>query len=333
MIRSKLLKLSLLPAVAFLLTGCNAVLLNPSGDVAVQQRDLIYLATALMLIVIVPVMIATVVFAWKYRASNKEAKYDPEWHHSTKLELVIWSVPLMIIIALGSVTWVTTHLLDPYRPLDRLDADRPIPAETRTLTVEAIALDWKWLFIYPEYGIATVNEMAAPVDRPIEFKITASSVMNSFFIPALAGQVYAMAGMQTKLHAVINKPGVFDGMSANYSGAGFSGMNFKFHGLDHAGFDQWIAKARSAGGDLNRQTYLELERPSHNVPVQRYAKVDPELYEAILNRCVVPGSVCMKDIMMRDAMANTAKAAKPAEAGEMRAMPGMGASPAHAAHN
>lgn len=301
MIRINVLKRVFVFVVAFLLTGCNAVLLNPSGDIAVQQRNLIYVATGLMLIVIVPVIIATVVFAWRYRSSNTAARYDPEWHHSTKLELVIWSVPLMIIIALGSVTWVSTHLLDPYRPLDRIDANRPVPHDMQPLTVEVVALDWKWLFIYPEYGIATVNEMAAPVDRPIQFKITASSVMNSFFIPALAGQIYAMAGMETKLHAVINRAGVYQGISSNYSGAGFSGMNFKFHGLDDAAFDQWVAQNRQSGNTLDRSSYLKLEQPSQKEPVRRYASVDPGLYDAILNRCVQPGTVCMRDIMHIDA--------------------------------
>lgn len=301
MIRINFLRFSLLPAAAFLLSGCNAVLLKPSGDIAVQQRDLIYVATGLMLIVIVPVIIATIVFAWRYRASNTSAKYDPEWHHSTKLELVIWSVPLMIIIALGSITWVSTHLLDPYRPLDRIDANRPVAADVRPLTVEVVALDWKWLFIYPEYGIAALNELAAPVDRPIEFKITASSVMNSFFIPALAGQIYAMAGMQTKLHAVINKPGVYEGISANYSGAGFSGMTFKFHGLDDDGFREWVKTNRAEGGELDRGAYLALERPSQNEAVRRYASVAPDLFDAIVNRCVAPGTICMGDMMHRDA--------------------------------
>lgn len=301
MIRINFLRFSLLSAAAFLLSGCNAVLLKPSGDIAVQQRDLIYVATGLMLIVIVPVIIATIVFAWRYRASNTSAKYDPEWHHSTKLELVIWSVPLMIIIALGSITWVSTHLLDPYRPLDRIDANRPVAADVRPLTVEVVALDWKWLFIYPEYGIAALNELAAPVDRPIEFKITASSVMNSFFIPALAGQIYAMAGMQTKLHAVINKPGVYEGISANYSGAGFSGMTFKFHGLDDDGFREWVKTNRAEGGELDRGAYLVLERPSQNEAVRRYASVAPDLFDAIVNRCVAPGTICMGDMMHRDA--------------------------------
>jgi cytochrome o ubiquinol oxidase subunit 2 len=293
----KLLKILLGAGSALLLGGCDAVLLNPSGDVALQQRNLIYTATGLMLIVILPVIVATILFAWRYRASNRKARYDADWDHSTRLELVIWSVPLLIIIALGSVTWVSTHLLDPYRPLSRISADKPLAAHVEPLTVEVVALDWKWLFIYPEYGFATVNELAAPVDRPIRFKITASSVMNSFFIPALAGQIYAMPGMQTMLHAVINAPGEYEGMSANYSGAGFSGMNFRFHGLDEAGFEAWVAKNRAAGGTLDRAGYLDLERPSENDPVRRWAAVDPDLYRLILNRCVRPGSTCMSDLM------------------------------------
>ena len=292
----KILKLLLGAGLALLLGGCKAVLLFPSGDVALQQRNLFYVATGLMLIIILPVMIATVIFAWRYRAKRK-ARYDADWDHSTRLELVIWSVPLLIIIALGSVTWVSTHLLDPYRPLSRISADKPMPADVKPLTVEVVALDWKWLFIYPEYGFATVNELAAPVDRQIQFKITASSVMNSFFIPALAGQVYAMAGMQTMLHAVINEPGEYQGMSANYSGAGFSGMHFRFHGLEQAGFDQWVEQNRAAGGTLDRAAYLDLEKPSENDPVRRWATVDPDLYRLILNRCVQPGSTCMSDHM------------------------------------
>jgi cytochrome o ubiquinol oxidase subunit 2 len=234
----KILRLLALAPLALLLSGCKLVIMNPSGDVAVQQRDLIVASTVLMLLIIVPVMLLTVFFAWRYRQSNTKATYDPDWHHSTRLEVVIWAAPLAIIIVLGAMTWVSTHLLDPYRPLDRIDGDRPVAEGTRPLLVEVVALDWKWLFIYPEQGIATVNELAAPVDRPITFHITASSVMNSLSIPALAGQVYAMPGMQTKLHAVINHAGVYDGLSANYSGAGFSDMRFKFYGLDQAGFDR-----------------------------------------------------------------------------------------------
>ena len=287
----KALRGLLLPVVA-LLTGCSTVLMSPSGDVALQQRDLIITSLLLMLIIIVPVILLTLLFAWRYRASNKTAAYDPEWNHSTMLELLIWSAPLLIIIALGAVTWVSTHKLDPYRPLDRLSAGNPVPAGVKPLEVDVVALDWKWLFIYPEQGIATVNELAAPVDRPIHFKITASTVMNSFFIPALAGQIYAMPGMETTLHAVINKPGEFEGLSANYSGAGFSGMHFKFHGMSDDAFAEWVQQAKS-GGTLNRDEYLHLEQPSENNPVRRYSRVESGLYESIVDGCVRGNQACM----------------------------------------
>lgn len=288
-----------LPAL-LLLGGCNMVVMNPSGDIAVQQRDLIITSTVLMLIIIVPVIALTFFFAWKYRESAKAEDYDPEWHHSASLELVIWSAPVAIILMLGTVTWISTHRLDPYRPLDRIDEQRPVAADVKPMVVEVVALDWKWLFIYPELGVGAVNELAAPVDVPIEFRITGTTAMNSFYIPALAGQIYAMAGMQTKLHAVINKEGVYDGLSANYSGAGFSHMRFKFHGLSKDGFDQWVASARATGTGFGRQEFLALEKPSEREPVQRFANVDPELFDAILNRCVEPNKMCMRDIMHID---------------------------------
>lgn len=289
-------------ALLTLLSGCNAVLMHPSGDVAMQQRDLILISTGLMLLIIVPVIALTILFAWRYRKANTEADYRPDWDHSTQLELVIWAVPLLIVIALGALTWISTHTLDPYRPLARLSAGRAVPAGTKPLIVEVVALDWKWLFIYPEQGIALVNELAAPVDRPILFKITASSVMNSFFIPALAGQIYAMPGMETKLNAVINKPGEFEGFSANYSGAGFSGMRFKFHGMTGGDFDKWVQTTKDGGGQLSRSDYLQLEKPSEREPVRRYAGVDPNLYHAVLNRCVETGKMCMNDMMAVDAV-------------------------------
>ncbi|WP_394788491.1 ubiquinol oxidase subunit II [Rhodoferax sp.] len=299
-------RLLLLPAIA-VLAGCKAVLMSPSGDIATQQRDLIIVSTLLMLVIIIPVIILTLVFAWRYRKSNTEAKYEPEWHHSTKLELMIWGAPLLIIIALGAITWISTHTLDPYRPLQRLDAERAVPADVKPLVVEVVALDWKWLFIYPEQGIAVVNELVAPVDRPISFKITASSVMNSFFVPALAGQIYAMPGMETKLHAVINKAGEYEGFSANYSGAGFSGMRFKFHGVSNENFDQWVKTTKAGdGGALGREVYLKLEQPSERDPVHRYASVSTDLYDAILNRCVEANRMCMKDMMAIDARGGVA---------------------------
>ncbi|MGG6893107.1 ubiquinol oxidase subunit II [Rhizobium sp. BR 315] len=299
-------RLSVIP-LFLLLSGCNLVVMDPSGDIAMQQRDLIIVSVALMLIIIIPVIFLTLYFAWKYRQSNKEATYEPEWHHSTRLELIIWSAPLAIIIALGAVTWISTHQLDPYRPLDRIAADKPLSADVKPLTVEVVALDWKWLFFYPEYDIATVNEMAAPVDRPINFKITASAVMNSFFIPALAGQIYAMPGMETKLHAVINHPGEFQGLSANYSGAGFSHMRFKFHGVNQADFDQWVQKAKSQGTKLGRPEYLALAKPSEREPVRYFNAVDDGLYNAILNMCADPSKMCMSEMMHIDAKGGAGK--------------------------
>ena len=286
---------------AFALSGCSAVLLDPAGDVAVQQRNLIVASTVLMLLIILPVMALTGIFAWRYRQSNTKADYDPEWHHSTGLELVIWSAPLLIIIALGAMTWIATHTLDPYRPVSRVDAQHPLPADVKPLKVQVVALDWKWLFLYPDYGIATVNEMAAPVDVPIEFQITASSVMNSFFVPALAGQIYAMPGMETQLHAIINRSGSYEGFSANYSGAGFSDMHFRFLGMKQSDFDAWVQQAKSSGASLSRDKYLTLAKPSEREPVQRYGSVAPGLYDAILNLCVAPGKMCLRDMMAIDA--------------------------------
>jgi cytochrome o ubiquinol oxidase subunit 2 len=270
-----------------MLCACNAVVLNPSGDVARQQRDLLVYSSALMLIVIVPVMLMTVLFAWRYRHSNDAARYEPDWDHSIHLELIIWAAPLLIIIGLGGLTWVGTHLLDPYRTLGRIKPGESMLYAAKPLQVDVVALDWKWLFIYPEYGIATINEMAAPLDRPIDFRITASSVMNSLFIPALAGQIYAMPGMETRLHAVANKAGDYQGFSANYSGAGFSDMHFVFRALAKRDFDEWLAGVRSGGGVLGRRDYRRLEQPSENEPARGFAAVDPNLYRDILERCAI----------------------------------------------
>jgi len=289
----------LLPCI---LAGCGTVVLSPSGDVALQQRNLIIMSTVLMLLIIVPVIALTLTFARRYRADNTEAVYDPEWHHSTQLEVAIWTAPLLIIIALGAITWLSTHTLDPYRPLTHLDGSQPVAPGVKPLDVQVVALDWKWLFFYPEQGIATVNELAAPVNVPIAFKITSASVMNSFFIPALAGQVYAMPGMQTQLHAVINEEGAYNGFSANYSGSGFSRMNFAFHGLTQQGFDQWVAKVKGGGPALDRAAYLNLEKPSEQVPVKYFSSVENGLYDAVLNMCATPGKMCMSEMNRIDAM-------------------------------
>ena len=273
---SKALRTIFVSAIGMaLLSGCDTVVMSPSGDIAAQQAKLIVWATILMLIVVVPVIVLTLLFAWRYRASNKEATYTPDWDHSTNLELVIWAAPLAIIIALGALTWVSTHQLDPYRPLDRIDEGRPVPEGVEPLIVEVVAMDWKWLFFYPEQGIAVVNQLAAPVDRPIKFKITATTMMNSFYIPALAGQIYAMGGMETQLHAVINEAGSYDGFSANYSGAGFNGMRFKFLGMPEIEFDEWVSKVKTDGDILSRSVYTELAEPSEYNPCLLYTSPSP----------------------------------------------------------
>jgi cytochrome o ubiquinol oxidase subunit 2 len=299
MIVKRLRSLLLLPLL--LLGGCNLVLLDPSGDVARQQSDIMIITTIIIALIIVPVMIAIAVVAWRYRASNKAAKYDPHWDHSPQLELWVWAGPLLIIIAVGAVSWIGTHQTDPYRAIDRIASGKPVPADVKPLEVDVVSLRWKWLFMYPQYGIATVNELAAPVDRPIKFKLTGDTMMDSFFIPALVGQVYTMPGMQTILHGVINKPGEYKGFSANYSGAGFTDMRFAFHGLDAQDFDAWVGKVRASGGDLDLAAYDRLRVPSRADPVHYYGKYDADLYDRVLNMCVRPGETCKSRMMAADA--------------------------------
>ncbi len=284
-------------AAPLILGGCDLVVMNPSGDVARQQADLILWSTFLMLLIIVPVMALTVFFAFKYRASNTESEYAPDWDHSTRIELVIWSAPLLIIIALGALTWLATHKLDPYRPLDRIAPGKPIPAGQQPLEIQVVSLDWKWLFIYPEQGVATVNELVLPADRQVRFRMTSSSVMNTFYVPAMAGMIYTMPGMETKLHAVMNRVGTFEGVSANYSGAGFSDMRFPTLSVDAAGFDQWVAKTKAGGGALDVARYLTLEKPSEKVPVMHFGAIEAGLFDRIVQMCVKPGTTCSGHMM------------------------------------
>jgi cytochrome o ubiquinol oxidase subunit 2 len=249
------------------------------------------------------VMILIVVFAWRYRKGNKGATYDPHFDHSTSLELVIWSAPLLIIIALGALTWSSTHLLDPFRPLNRVAAGKPIDPKVRPLLVQVVALDWKWLFIYPEEGIATVNELVLPIDRPVRFDITSTNMMNTFYAPTMAGMVYAMPGMRSTLHAVLNRPGNYEGYSANYSGAGFSDMRFRLRGISPPEFDKWIGETKAGRLPLTTANYLRLEKPSEKVQPMRFAVVQPALFDRVVNRCVAPGTPCMSDVMARDQQA------------------------------
>jgi len=288
--RRRLTALALLPLMA-LLSGCNYAVLDPAGDVALQQRDIIYFSTALMLLIIVPVMILIVVFAWRYKKGNG-GTYDPNFDHSTSLELVIWAAPLLIIIALGALTWWSTHLLDPFRPLNRVSATKPVDPKAKPLVVQVVSLDWKWLFIYPELGIATVNELALPVDRPVRFDLTSTNMMNTFYAPTLAGMIYTMPGMRSTLHAVINRPGQFKGMSANYSGEGFSHMRFTLYGVSEGDFDAWVSRVKGSGQTLDINRYLMLEQPSERVRPIYFAGVDGELFRRILQRCTKPGTTC-----------------------------------------
>ena len=293
-------RVAALLAAVTLLAACKGAVLDPAGDIARQQRDLIYISTGLMLLIIVPVMLLIVIFAWRYR-KGKGGTYDPDFDHSTGLELVIWSAPLLIIIALGALTWSSTHLLDPFRPLDKVTAmENPGAQREAPLNVQVVSLDWKWLFIYPEQGIATVNELVLPVGRQVRFDITSSNMMNTFYAPTMAGMIYAMPGMRSTLHAVLDRPVVSEGFSANYSGAGFSDMRFKLHGVEQDKFDAWVASAKGSGKSLDMAAYGDLVKPSEKVPAMRFAAVDPELFKRILERCVKPGTPCMSEMMKHD---------------------------------
>jgi cytochrome o ubiquinol oxidase subunit 2 len=261
----------LLASVLFL-GGCQSAILNPKGQIGIDERNLLVTCTVLMLLVVVPVIVMTLVFAYRYRAS-KQNRYEPEWHHSTPIEIVVWAIPCVIITVLGVLVWRSSHALDPYRPLD---------SDVPPVTIEAVSLDWKWLFIYPDQNIATVNELAFPEKTPLNFRITSDSVMNSFFIPQLGTMIYSMAGMETKLHLIANEQGTFPGLSSHYSGKGFSGMHFKATATDPAGFDAWVAKVRASGQTLDAAAYAELAKPSENVAPTYYASAQPELFNSII---------------------------------------------------
>lgn len=274
-------RLAPLPA-ALLLAGCNGYsVLNPAGQIGAGELWTMIFATLLMLIVVVPVIGMALFFAWKYRESNTEAEYAPEWSHSTKIEVVVWLVPCLIILALGAVTWFTSHSLDPYKP---------IASDEKPIHVQVVSLDWKWLFIYPEYGIATVNELRIPKDVPVEFSLTSGSVMNAFFIPRLGGMIYTMAGMQTKLHLIADRTGEFDGASANYSGGGFSDMKFVTYSMDKAGFEAWTDKVKQSANPLTLATYAKLAQPGEDHAPTYYSEVAPNLFDSILHKLFVSGT-------------------------------------------
>ncbi len=239
--RQTILAVLSLSTMAALLTGCGGdmVLLNNKGPVGQGQSSLMMTAIYLMLLVVIPSIVMALWFGWQYRASNKDADYKPTWAHSTTIEIVVWGVPVIIIGILAWLTWWGSHKYDPYRPLE---------SDKAPLTIQAVAEQFKWVFIYPEQEIATVNEIRFPEKIPVNFKITSNFTMNSFFIPQLGGQVYAMAGMQTQLNLLANDPGVFRGISANYSGYGFSQMRFKAHSVTESEFAQWVEAVKAGNG-------------------------------------------------------------------------------------
>jgi cytochrome o ubiquinol oxidase subunit II len=258
------------------LAGCSMDqlhVLDSKGAVGKAEVSLIATSVYAMLIVVIPVILLTLFVAWKYRASNTNATYAPKWSHSTAIEVAIWAIPTAIILYLGILTWNTTHELDPYKPLE---------SNVKPINVEVVALDWKWLFIYPDLGIASVNQLAFPVGTPVNFRITSDSVMNSFFIPQLGGQIYAMAGMQTKLHLVADHAGDYAGISANYSGAGFSDMKFRALAMSQGDYDAWIKKVKSENANLSMDVYAGVAQPSEKAPVKYFSTVDPKLFNNIV---------------------------------------------------
>lgn len=263
--------------VLFLRSNDIAVL-HPKGWVALRERRLFIITTLLMLIVVVPVLVLAFVFAWKYRVGAK-AKYTPDWDHNRVAESLWWGVPCLIMIVLGIITWKGSYELDPFKPIE---------TNTKPLTIQVVALQWKWLFIYPEQNIATVNFVQFPEQTPIVFEITADAPMNSFWIPQLGGQIYAMPGMKTKLHLIADEPGSYRGSSANLSGSGFSGMTFTAQSTTQADFDQWVESVKQTPGLLTADEYNKLVEPSRDNPVASYSLKEEDLYDQIVMKYMMP---------------------------------------------
>lgn len=267
------------PLTLLLLGGCNIAkypLVDSAGPIGQQELHLILIAFLLMLIPVIPVIVMTLWFARHYRASNDKATYAPKWGHSNKIEAVVWSIPILIVAGLAILTWVTSHQLDPYKP---------IATKEKPIRVEAISLNWKWLFIYPDEHVASVNELVIPTGVPVSFKLTSDTVMTSFFIPRLGTQIYAMAGMKSRLHLMADKPGTFTGWNSQLSGEGFAGMHFKTIATSKAGYEAWLKKVRQSPKTLDAISYKELEKPTSHTPVSYYSSVQPnDLFAQVINK-------------------------------------------------
>jgi cytochrome o ubiquinol oxidase subunit II len=261
-------------AVYFVLSSDKALLMHPKGLIARSELSLIKTNIIHMLIVIVPTFILLFVTIWKYRAKNTKAKYDPDHTHGALGQLVLWVVPSIVIASMAVVTWKATHELDPYKPID---------SEVEPLTIQVVALDWKWLFIYPEQGIATVNFVQFPAQTPIHLELSADgSPMNSFWLPELSGQIYSMTGMTTQLHLMADEPGVYGGRAAEINGKGLADMTFVAKSTSQSDFENWVAEVRGSPKQLTDQVYHELVQPSQNHPVEIYSSVENDLFNTIL---------------------------------------------------
>lgn len=264
---------ALVGVIAFIALSHDVPLLQPQGIIAAEQKSLLATTVFLMLLVIIPVFILVAWISWKYRAGNKKTKYTPNWDHSHVLEAIWWGFPLAIIAILSVITYISSHKLDHFKPIE---------SDKAAVKVQVVALQWKWLFIYPEHGIAAVNQVRFPEKTPVNFSITSDAPMNSFWIPALGGQIYAMSGMSTKLHLMADKVGVYNGASANISGEGFAGMKFKAHSTNEIDFENWVYSVKNSSPQLDVNEYKNLALPTEDNPVKTYGLADKNLYDKII---------------------------------------------------
>jgi cytochrome o ubiquinol oxidase subunit II len=252
--------------------------LDPQGPIASAERLLLINSTAIMLVVVGPVILATLAFAWWYRSSNTRASRSPDESYEGRVEFVVWSIPTLTVILLGGVIWIGSHQLDPRAPITAAKSD--------PLRVDVVSLDWKWLFIYPDHGVAAVNQLVIPVGTPVEFRLTSATVMNAFFVPQLGSQIYTMGGMTTRLNLLADKPGEYPGFSTNFSGDGFSKMRFVVRSVPASDFNAWVEQVRGTGSALDEAGYAELAKPSEAVPPTTYRSVEPKLFERIIDQTV-----------------------------------------------
>jgi cytochrome o ubiquinol oxidase subunit 2 len=259
-------------SAAMLMASCHEGVLDPHGPVGKAERVILFDSTAIMLAVVIPVIVLTLVFAWWFRAKNKRARYRPDWEYSGRIEMIIWSIPALIVLFLGGIAWTGSHDLDP--PLALADSMAP-------LDIEVISLDWRWLFIYPHEGIASLNRLVVPAGVPLRFRLTSTTVMNSFFVPQLGSQIYTMPNMVTRLNLEADRPGTFEGLSAQFSGDGFSDMRFDLVSTEPEAFKSWVNATKTQGGVLDAETFKALQRPAKADGAHTYAQVSEGLFDSI----------------------------------------------------